>query len=135
MDDVGRFLAEMVAGYGKPNAYHWAIEHGGQVIGSISAISVDDRNRSCEVGYCLSHDFWNRGLTGEALKAVLGFLFGQVGMERIMAKCDVQNPASGAVMEKCGMQYEGRLRKHYLRHDGTRSDSLIYAILRDEYAR
>lgn len=50
-------------------------------------------------------------------------------MHRVMAKHDVENPASGEVMKKCGMTYEGRLKEYYLRHDGTYSDALVYGII------
>ena len=92
-------------------------------------MTVDDLWKNCEVGYCIGHDFWNKGITSEALSAVIQFLFEEVGLHRIMAKHDVENPASGEVMKKCGMTYEGRLKEYYLRQDGTYSDSLVYGIL------
>lgn len=132
--DVERFLSYTIDEYIYPHVYHWAIEVNDEVIGSISTISVDHKNCSCEIGYCISYDYWNQGITSEALSAVMQFLFHEVGMHRIMAKHDVENPASGKVMEKCNMTYEGTLRQHYLRHDGTYSDSLIYSILEHEFA-
>ncbi|HOA80539.1 MAG TPA: GNAT family protein [Defluviitaleaceae bacterium] len=54
----------------------------------------------------------------------MNYLFNEVGIHRISAKHDIENPASGKVMQKCNMTYEGRLREHYLRHDGTYSDAL-----------
>lgn len=69
----------------------------------------------------------------EALSAVLHYLFMEVGYHRIYAKHDVENVASGKVMKKCNMIYEGRLREQYLRYDGTYSDALIYSILKQEF--
>jgi len=43
----------------------------------------------------------------EALGAVLDFLFDQVGVERIVAEHDTNNPHSGGVMRKCGMAFDG----------------------------
>jgi len=63
----------------------------------------------------------------------LRYLFLEVGYHRIFAKHDIENPASGQVMKKCNMVYEGKLRGHYLRHDGTFSDSLVYSILTNEF--
>ena len=54
-------------------------------------------------------------------------------MHRITAKHDVKNPASGIIMEKCGMRYEGIYIGHYLRMDGDVSDARVYAILKDEW--
>lgn len=133
MDDLKAFITEQISSYDE-RSYNWVIEYENHVIGGISAINVDDRNESCEVGYCLGYDFWNKGITTEALKAVLEYLFCEASFNRILAKHDVENPASGKVMMNCGMVYEGRLRQHYLRHDGVYSDSLVYAILRSEHA-
>lgn len=104
--------------YDYDSTYHWVIKYEGKMIGGISA-SVNDSRNNCEVGYCIGYNFWNKGITSEALAAVIAFLFEEVGMHRIMAKYDVENTASGEVMKKCGMAYEGRFKEYYLRHDGT----------------
>jgi len=36
-------------------------------------------------------------------------------------------------MPKCNMTFEGKLREHYLRHDGTYSDALVYGIIKNEF--
>ena len=56
----------------------------------------------------------------EALAAVIAYFFGEVGVLRIESQHDPQNPASGRVMQKCGMQkldYEEDLEyKGVMRH-------------------
>lgn len=110
------------------NSYVWALEAKGKgcVIGSISVEIADDVNESCEVGYCLSREYWNRGVMTEALQAVLHFLFYEVGYRRIQAKHDVLNVASGRVMQKAGMQYERTEYKVGIRKDGTYYDLDVY---------
>lgn len=127
-EDILPFLEESIKDYDKESTYHWAIEFEGEIIGSISVLYVHELHYNCEVGYCIGHDYWNKGITSEALAAVIQYLFEEVGIHRIMAKHDVQNPASGEVMKKCGMTYEGRFKEYYLRHDGTYSDAIIYGI-------
>lgn len=133
IEDVEAFISDTIREYSRPDTYHWAIIIDGEIHGSISAYAISEKNLSCEIGYCLSRSHWGKGLTAEAAKAVLRYLFEEIGMERICATHDVDNPASGRVMEKCGMTHEGTLRKHYLRHDGVRSDARVYGILRDEF--
>lgn len=133
VDEARNFVSERINEYSCPNVYFWAIDYNGETIGGISAISVDEKNCSCEIGYCIAYDYWNKGITSESLNAVIDYLFKEVNMHRIMAKHDIENPASGMVMKKCGMTYEGRLREHYLRFDGTFSDAIVFGILRDEY--
>ncbi len=132
IETLKSFISEQVANYAD-NVYNWVIEYNSQVIGSISAIGIDEKNNSCEIGYCIGFEFWNKGIATEAMSAVINYLFSDVGFNRILAKHDVENPASGKVMIKCNMTYEGRLREHYLRHDGTYSDSLVYSILKSEF--
>jgi ribosomal-protein-alanine N-acetyltransferase len=133
IEDIKTFLSERINEYASKNVYHWAIEIKNEIIGSISVISIDEKNCNCEIGYCIGFDYWNQGITGEALSTIMNFLFNEVGMHRITAKHDIDNPASGKVMLKCNMTYEGNLRKYYLRHDGTYSDALVYSILKNEY--
>ena len=129
--EIYPFLEMSIKDYEKMSTYHWAIEYEGKMIGSIAVMSVDDLRNNCEVGYCIGYEFWNKGITSEALTAVITFLFEEVGMHRILAKHDVENPASGEVMKKCGMIYEGRFKEYYLRHDGTYSDALVYGIVNE----
>ncbi len=130
-----RFIDAQISAYSDDTVYSWVIEQEGQVIGSLSVTHSDEVNGSCEVGYCLGRAFWGQGIATEAMLGLLRFLFDEVGYRRICAKHDAENPASGRVMVKCGMRQEGRLRKYYLRHDGTTSDALLYALLSDEFGR
>ena len=52
--------------------------------------------------------------------------------KRVHARHDSNNPASGAVMKKCGMTYEGTLRKADYNNQGI-CDMVCYSILRGEY--
>ncbi len=94
---------EWVKCYEKPDFYQWGIEFEGQLIGSISVIEL--RGDTAEVGYCIGRNWWHRGIMSEALAGVIGFLFERVGVDRIEACHDVNNPNSGAVMRKCGMKF------------------------------
>lgn len=95
---------------GRPSS--WAIELTAEkkVIGSIGFMWVSPENRSAEIGYSLSRHYWNRGIMTEALSRVLRSAFEDLPLHRIEAQHDIRNPASGRVMEKCGMEKEGLLR-------------------------
>ncbi len=68
----------------------------------------------------------------EAGKAVIKYLFEEVGFNRISATHDKNTPKSGRVMQKIGMTYEGILRKAGFCNQGV-IDEVWYSILRDEY--
>lgn len=124
-------LQGWVEGYGQMNFYQWAIELDGQVVGSISVTEQNDDIGMAEVGYCIGRPWWHRGITSEALQAVIGFLFDEVGYQRIQARHDPRNPHSGAVMRKCGMTYEGTYRQGDRNNQGI-CDASVYAVLASE---
>jgi hypothetical protein len=72
-------------------------------------------------------------LQNEAFSALINFAFKEVGFERITGRHHVDNSASGRVMEKCGLQYEGTLRKIHRINTGSLVDCKYYSILKEEY--
>lgn len=110
------------------NYYNWAIcfKDNNRPIGSISAEILNDINLSCEVGYCLGRAYWGRGIMTEALLAVIHYLFFDVGYQRVTAKHDVLNVASGRVMQKTGMRFDKILPNASRRRDGTPCDVAVY---------
>jgi ribosomal-protein-alanine N-acetyltransferase len=115
--------------------YQWAIyiKEDDAVIGSISIMNIDEINLNCEIGYCIGRKYWNRGITTEAFNALIKLGFEKIGFERITARHDVDNIASGKVMEKCGLKYEGTLRKILKNNKGKLVDCKYYSILKEEY--
>lgn len=124
-------LEDWVAGYARKDFYQWAIEFEGQAIGSISVTEHNDDIGMAEVGYCIGRHWWHRGITSEALQAVINYLFDEVGYQRIQARHDPRNPHSGAVMRKCGMTYEGTIRQGDRNNQGI-CDASIYGLLASE---
>lgn len=117
-----------VSRYGEMNFYQWAIEVKDKKmpIGSISVEISSDKTESCEIGYCLGKDYWNRGIMTEAVRAIMHYLFYDIGYVMIQAKHDVLNVASGKVMMKTGMSYVKIETNVGFRRDGTRYDVAVY---------
>ena len=115
------------------NCYAWVIEYRPthEAIGAIDVISSREDIACAVIGYCLSESYWGQGIMTEALGTVIRFLFDEVGYNRIEATHDVNNPASGRVMEKCGLRYEGTLRQAGRNNQGI-CDTVIRAILRED---
>lgn len=129
---IGSWLQE----YEKESYYQWMIvlKELGEPIGSISAVRQNDRTEEAEIGYCIGSRWWHRGIMTEALAAVIRYLFTQVGMNRISARHDPNNPHSGSVMKKCGMIYEGTTRSSDRNNQGL-CDAAHYAILRSDWEK
>ena len=122
--------------YEKPDFYQWMIElkEISEPIGSISGVHHRDDIAAAEIGYCIGQSWWHKGIMTEALTAVMQFLFKEVGMNRIEAKHDINNPNSGGVMKKCGMKYEGTSRASDRNNQGI-CDTAHYAILRSDFEK
>ena len=123
-------LESWISDYQKPDFYQWAIvlkAEEDRPIGSISVVRQDKTTGTCEIGYCIGRPWWRRGIVSEALKAVMAFLFEEVGAQRVEARHDPNNPNSGAVMRKCGMIYETTLIRADRNNQGI-CDVCIYAI-------
>jgi len=134
--EVSKQITDLwVSGYSNTEHYQWAIELKdiGEVIGSIGLVDLDNNNENCEIGYCMGKAFWGKGIMTEAFSELISFLFKEIGFERIGARHDVDNPASGHVMEKCGLKYEGTLRKSCRDNKGNLVDCKYYSILKDEF--
>ena len=127
--------------YFKNSVYNWAIElkEIGEVIGSITV--VKDRIKwqngvkaviEKEIGYCIGSNWWGKGIMSETLTAIVDFLFCNTDTTRICAKHNTENPASGKVMQKAGMIYEGTLRQYNTSNYGI-EDVCIYSVLRTDY--
>ncbi len=131
---AAEYLRTVAAQYENPDYYEWAIvlREIDEPIGSIGCVRLRADIDAVEVGYCIGRRWWRRGIAPEALHAVIRFFFEDVAANRIEAKHDVRNPASGAVMKKCGMQYEGTLRQGGRYNDGL-CDAALYAILRTDF--
>ena len=78
----------------------------GTIFGDI-AVRLEFDGRIAKVGYQLDPAHWGRRYATEALQAVVAYLFGDVGVNRVGASLDPENPASAMVLERCGFSYEG----------------------------
>jgi len=101
------------------------------LVGAI-ALRLEPEHRRAELGYWIGVPFWGRGYATEAARAIIAFGFEQLGLNRIHASHLTRNPASGRVMLKAGMRFEGCHRQHFLKW-GQFEDIAKFAILRAEF--
>ncbi|BDU50427.1 GNAT family N-acetyltransferase [Haliovirga abyssi] len=129
---TNEILKEWINSYKSTDVYNWAIvpKEYGKVIGNISVVKIDLEDEMCEIGYCISKKYWNKGIVTEALKKVIDYLILDVGFVGIKGKHDLKNIASGKVMLKAGMTYEGRIRDSIKNNEGEYIDVEMYSILK-----
>ena len=87
--------------------YDWGffIKDGDYLFGS-GGIFFHKEENCFEVGYNIMHKYWNQGYTTEIVKGILEFAEKELGIKEFVAWHANENPASGAVLKKCGFVYE-----------------------------
>lgn len=120
------------AGY--PSSWVVSLRETGLVIGTIGFVWYSTDNNAAELGYSFSREYWNQGYATQALHAVIDCLFSSLPLNRLEAQHDVRNPASGRVMQKCGLTQEGVLRGRIM-NKGEYIDTALYSILRSDWEK
>jgi len=115
--------------------YHWGIvlKDTGELIGTGGVIGIDENRQKADLGYSMSRAYWGKGIMSEAVSAMIMHLFNTVGVNRIFSYHDTKNVASGRVMQKCGMIFEGIQRQSGFDTRRGFYDLAFYAILKDDY--
>ncbi len=123
------------AACGKPRtAFHLAVvfPKTGTVIGEGGLDMHSQSFRTGEISYIIHPEYWGHGFATEVASTLLSFGFTTLNLHRIFATCDPRNVASERVLQKLGMQCEGRMRETMLLRDGWR-DSVLYSLLEQEW--
>lgn len=130
-----KLLVGWVEQYARKDCYRWCIvwKETGDPVGCIDVVRVAEELETGEIGYCMAKEYWGRGIMAEALSAVTEYLFVNVGFHRLQACHQTKNPASGKVMQKCGMRFEGILRQSAKTNAGEYCDVAYYSVLRSEW--
>lgn len=104
-----------------------------RLIGDMGIIFTNHNNTQAEIGCTLRKEYQRKGYATEALKAMVGYLFGTLDKHRIVASIDPRNTSSIRLIERLGFRKEAHFREsYYLR--GEWVDDIIYAKLKKEWA-
>jgi len=116
----------------KKSGFVWLIVPRGETdnIGMVELLpDMHPNDHRARLGFALARDRWGQGLMSEAAGEIVRVALTMCGLWRIDAVCDVENPGSARVMEKIGMEREGRLAR-YIVHPNAGSeprDVYLYA--------
>ena len=128
--DAETFLAiveDDLRKHGRP-AIFAVRERSGKLIGVCGFEGLVYGHRA-EIGYWLGKPYWNRGIMTGVVRSLCAFAVERWKLVRITAHVFDGNAASARVLEKCGFQFEGLLRKHHLKA-GRFIDSRLFALVK-----
>lgn len=108
-----------------------ALRSDGNQIGGVG-LTVDAKHQHAELGYWLGVPYWGKGYATEAAHEMLRYGFEDLQLHRIFASHFNNNPASGRILKKLGMRYEGCQREHLCKWDQF-LDSELYGMLRQDW--
>lgn len=113
------------------NTFSFAITVDDKAIGSIGAFRQDNiHSRTAEVGYYIAEPYWGQGIGTSAVKQICQYIFQHTDIIRLFAEPFVHNIGSCRILEKCGFELEGTLRKNAVKN-GVVVDMKIYSILKE----
>ena len=102
--------------------------------GSTRFYDIQPANQMLQLGYTwYGGKFRGTGLNKHCKFLLLQFAFEYLQMERVEFRADARNERSIAAMKSIGCKVEGIIRSHAPLRDGTRRDSIILSILKDEW--
>lgn len=132
LEDAVWYINDCISKEGK-NQITFAIEVNGKAAGSIGIFVKDDiYEKSGELGYWLSEDYWHQGIVSRAVRMICKEAFETFDIIRIFAEPFADNAGSRAVLEKAGFTYEGTMRNGVYKN-GEIHSYCIYSILREDF--
>lgn len=103
-----------------------------QLIGKTSYYNINLKHLTTDIGYTWLHpDYWGKGINQVIKKMMLSYAIEHLKFKRVSFCIDAENLASRRAVEKLNIPFEGILKKHYIRPDGSSRDSAIYAVTDD----
>ena len=126
------FIDESVIG--KRVAFVVILKSTGLAIGTTSFLDLNPAHRSLEIGSTFyAKDYWRSFVNTECKLMMLSEAFETRAVERVTLKTDSMNQRSRNAIMRLGASFEGILRHHMLRPNGTWRDSAYFSILKDEW--
>ena len=103
-------------------------------IGVTGLSELSRRDRRAVVGTWLGRSYWGTGANRSSKALIAWLAFAVLGLERVGAYTDLENPRSQSALTGLGFAHEGTLRRWH-RHGERVHDVLLYAWLKQEWER
>lgn len=96
-------------------------------------VADQGRGTEAEIGWAFDPACAGHGYATEAVRELLRVTFEDHGLRRVVAHCFFDNVPSWRLMERVGMRREGHAVRDSLHRSGRWLDSLVYAMLDEEW--
>jgi len=106
----------------------------GTMLGDCGLHFLDKNSYQAEIGFTIYPPYQGHGYAAETVKAMMGYLFSELGKHRVFADVDPRNTPSVRVLERVGLRKEAHFRKSFW-FDNEWVDDVIYALLAEEWLK
>ncbi|WP_278265849.1 GNAT family protein [Nocardia sp. AG03] len=139
--DFGRYLRDLAS---LPDWHVWIVRSragigdrpAGSILGLTCYLDARPRDASLEIGFtAYTPSVWGSAVNPDAKLLVLEYAFEVLRVGRVQLKTDVRNQRSQRAIARLGAVYEGTLRRHFRRGDGTVRDSVLFSIVAEDWPR
>lgn len=126
--DTLDYVNSKLEAYNNDFFYDWVVvlKETDEPIGEISSVRIQKKHDLVELGYNYGSRYWGNGYASEALKAVIKFLKEEAKVYKVVCTHISTNPASGKIMQKAGMEYDGTLKDYRIDKSTNERVDLIY---------
>jgi RimJ/RimL family protein N-acetyltransferase len=136
IQDLEQYIATAIEARRSNTAYPFIVFDKllNKYVGSTRFYDIQSNFSTTQLGYTwYSESTWGTGLNEHCKLLLLEFAFEKIGFERVEFRADNRNKRSIAAMQKIGCTVEGILRNHLPTSDGSRRDSIVLSMLKEEW--
>jgi ribosomal-protein-serine acetyltransferase len=134
IEDSMKYLVDTEKKINNKEKIDYGIYLEGKYMGNIGLFDLDEKKKSGEIGYWITSELSGKGYASEAVKILEKEGFENLGLNRIQIKCDERNKPSAKVAEKCGYQFEGKIREDdFSEFFKDFRNTLLFSKLKSEY--
>ena len=135
-EDVDRRVADALQAEARNEEYAFAVmlRRDGRVVGSTAYLAIVPKHRRAEIGSTwYSPDICDTAVNPECKFLLLKHAFEDWSAVRVQLGTDANNVHSQRAILKLGAKFEGKLRNHGIRRDGSVRDAMLYSIISNEW--
>jgi len=131
---VDEWISEALRAQARGEEFAFVVKRHDEVVGSTRYMDVQPKNKGAEIGWTwYRKSAWGTAVNPECKFLLLRHAFEDWGAIRVQLKTDVNNLHSQNAILKLGAKFEGRLRSHRFRKDGSIRDTMMYSITSEEW--
>jgi N-acetyltransferase len=135
-EEVDQRIQDRLSAEGRKAEYAFAVflKSKNRMVGSTSYLEVAPKRKIAEIGSTwYASDVQGTVVNPECKYLLLKHAFEDWDAIRVQLGTDIRNVHSQRAILKLGAKFEGRLRNHGIRLDGSIRDTMLYSIIAEEW--